>query len=264
MTDVVKPLEMRNELNEPLHDLPTLTATEQECVNKAKRYALDISLKYNKSTSSVSVSNQQKSLQRHKALTLMCRLYVGSISFELREDNIKTTFSNFGAIKSISMSWDPTTLKHKGYAFVEFELPEGAQLALDHMNGVQLGGRQIKVGWPSNMPQAAPIIELIQKECEAKNRIYVSNIHPEITEQELSNIFDPFGKVNNCRLAATPDGIKNAHRGYGFMEFESHTATEEALTMDNFDLGGQIIHVCRAITPNENLTPYGTLGADQQ
>lgn len=33
----------------------------------------------------------------------------------------------------------------KGFAFVEYELPEAAQLALEQMNGVLLGGRNIKV-----------------------------------------------------------------------------------------------------------------------
>lgn len=36
-------------------------------------------------------------------------------------------------------------MKHKGYAFVEFETAEAAQLALEQMNGVVIGGRNIKV-----------------------------------------------------------------------------------------------------------------------
>lgn len=73
------------------------------------------------------------------------RVYVGSISFELKEDTIRQAFIPFGPIKSINMSWDPVTQKHKGFAFVEYELPEAAQLALDQMNGVMIGGRNIKV-----------------------------------------------------------------------------------------------------------------------
>jgi len=34
----------------------------------------------------------------------------------------------------------------QGFAFVEYDLPEAAQLALEQMNGVLLGGRNIKVG----------------------------------------------------------------------------------------------------------------------
>lgn len=82
---------------------------------------------------------------------------MGSISFELKEDTIRAAFLPFGPIKSINMSWDPVTQKHKGFAFVEYEIPEGAQLALEQMNGAMLGGRNIKVGRPSNMPQAVSI-----------------------------------------------------------------------------------------------------------
>lgn len=33
----------------------------------------------------------------------------------------------------------------QGFAFVEYEVPEAAQLALEQMNSVMLGGRNIKV-----------------------------------------------------------------------------------------------------------------------
>lgn len=35
----------------------------------------------------------------------------------------------------------------QGFAFVEYEVPEAAQLALEQMNSVMLGGRNIKVRW---------------------------------------------------------------------------------------------------------------------
>lgn len=244
-------------------NLITLTPEQQELVNKAKKYAVEQSIKgiLLKQT----VTSQQpahKSIQRHQALVLMCRVYVGSISFELKEETIKASFAPFGAIKSINMSRDPVTLKHKGFAFVEYELPEAAQLALEHMNGKQLGGRQIKVGRPSNMPQAAPIIQQIQEECKEQNRIYVSNVRPELFEPELANLFDPFGKVLSCQLAMTPNADPPQHRGYGFIEFETEAAALESLIMDNFDLGGQVLHVCRATTPAENLSSYGTLESE--
>lgn len=84
------------------------------------------------------------------------------------------------------MSWDPVTQKHKGFAFVEYEIPEAAQLALEQMNGVMIGGRNIKVvGRPSNMPQAQAVIDEIQEEAKNYNRIYVASIHPGLTEEDI-------------------------------------------------------------------------------
>lgn len=81
---------------------------------------------------------------------------MGSISFELKEDTIRQAFLPFGPIKSINMSWDPVTQKHKGFAFVEYEIPEAAQLALEQMNGVMIGGRNIKVAGCTHITNSSP------------------------------------------------------------------------------------------------------------
>lgn len=55
----------------------------------------------------------QVAAQRQRALAIMCRVYVGSIYYELGEDTVRQAFAPFGPIKSIDMSWDSVTLKHK-------------------------------------------------------------------------------------------------------------------------------------------------------
>lgn len=178
----------------------------------------------------------------------MCRVYVGSISFELKEETIRAAFAVFGVIKTINMSFDPLTQKHKGFAFVEYELPEAAQLALDQMNGFLMGGRNIKVGRPSNMPQAAPIIEQINEEAKLYNRVYISNILQGITEQDLYLVFEAFGKIKSCSLIQS--SVPGKHKGYSFIEYETEQAANDAVvSMNLFDLGGQQLRVGRAITP---------------
>ena len=76
---------------------------------------------------------------------------MGSINFELGEDSVRQAFAPFGTIKSINLSWDNVSMKHKGYAFLEYETAEAAQLALEQMNGVVIGGRNIKV-WYNGCP----------------------------------------------------------------------------------------------------------------
>jgi RNA recognition motif-containing protein len=71
---------------------------------------------------------------------------VGSINFEVREDTVRQAFMPFGPIRLCQLSWDAVLQKHKGFAFVEYEIPEAASLALDQMNNALLGGRSIKVG----------------------------------------------------------------------------------------------------------------------
>lgn len=58
---------------------------------------------------------------------------------------MKQAFLAFGPIKSISLPYDTILKKHKGFAFIEYDIPEAASLAVEQMNGVMLGGFSIKV-----------------------------------------------------------------------------------------------------------------------
>ncbi|KAI8434535.1 hypothetical protein MSG28_012532 [Choristoneura fumiferana] len=276
--------------------LPRLAGDAADAVARAKKYAMEQSIKMVLMKQTLAhqqqqMASQRTQVQRQQALALMCRLpprpvepvtpelkrperragrgggrgrgrgvanvtivlcrrvYVGSISFELKEDTIRQAFLPFGPIKSINMSWDPVTQKHKGFAFVEYEIPEAAQLSLEQMNGVMLGGRNIKVvGRPSNMPQAQAVIDEIQEEAKRYNRIYVASVHPELSEADIQNVFEAFGPVTHCQLAhgAQP----SRHKGYGFLEYGTLGAALEAIaSMNLFDLGGQYLRVGRAITP---------------
>ncbi|CAG9858532.1 unnamed protein product [Phyllotreta striolata] len=234
--------------------LPKLSSDYADAVSKAKKYAMEQSIRMVLMKQTIAYQQQQEAsqrnlIQRQQALALMCRVYVGSISFELKEDTIRQAFLPFGPIKSINMSWDPVTQKHKGFAFVEYEIPEAAQLALEQMNGAMIGGRNIKVvGRPSNMPQAQNVIDEIQEEAKQYNRIYVASIHADVVESDLQSVFEAFGPIIYCKLAQGSSGHK--HKGYGFIEYETAQAANEAIaSMNLFDLGGQYLRVGRAITP---------------
>ena len=145
-------------------------------------------------------------------------------------------------------SWDPITQKHKGFAFVEYEVPEAAQLALEQMNGVIISGRNIKVGRPSNMPQAQQVIDDITLEAKNYNRIYVASIHADLSQDDIKSVFEAFGPIQTCDLAMT--SVPNRHKGYCFIEYAtSQAATDAISSMNLFDLGGQYLRVGRSITP---------------
>jgi poly(U)-binding-splicing factor PUF60 len=86
------------------------------------------------------------------------------------------------------------------FSFIEFETPEAAQLSLEQMNGAPLGGRNIKVGRPSNMPQAQPIIDQLTEEAKNYNRIYIASIHSELTEKDVQSVFEAFGTIKSSTL----------------------------------------------------------------
>ncbi|XP_028825863.1 poly(U)-binding-splicing factor PUF60-B isoform X1 [Denticeps clupeoides] len=250
--------------------LPPLTPEQQEALQRAKKYAMEQSIK--SVLVKQTIAHQQQQLtnlqmaavtmgfgdplsplqsvaaQRQRALAIMCRVYVGSIYYELGEDTIRQAFAPFGPIKSIDMSWDSVTMKHKGFAFVEYEVPEAAQLALEQMNSVMLGGRNIKVGRPSNIGQAQPIIDQLAEEARAFNRIYVASVHPDLSDDDIKSVFEAFGKIKSCMLARDPN--TGRHKSFGFIEYEKPQSAQDAVSsMNLFDLGGQYLRVGKAVTP---------------
>uniref|UniRef100_A0A8C8LUL8 RRM domain-containing protein n=1 Tax=Oncorhynchus tshawytscha TaxID=74940 RepID=A0A8C8LUL8_ONCTS len=250
--------------------LPPLTPEQQEALQKAKKYAMEQSIK--SVLVKQTLAHQQQQLtnlqmasltmgfgdplsplqsvaaQRQRALAIMCRVYVGSIYYELGEDTVRQAFAPFGPIKSIDMSWDSVTMKHKGFAFVEYEVPEAAQLSLEQMNSVMLGGRNIKVGRPSNIGQAQPIIDQLAEEARAFNRIYVASVHPDLSDEDIKSVFEAFGRIKSCTLARDPTTGK--HKSYGFIEYDKAQSSQDAVSsMNLFDLGGQYLRVGKAVTP---------------
>jgi hypothetical protein len=55
----------------------------------------------------------------------------------------------------------------------------------------------IKVGRPSQMPQAQNCIDEIQKEATNYNRIYVSSVHKDLSEDDIVSVFSAFGTIRS-------------------------------------------------------------------
>ena len=73
------------------------------------------------------------------------RLYVGNLSYETSEDDLRKSFTEFGTVESVAVVTDKYTGKSKGFAFVEMGSREEAQAAMSGLNGTQLGDRTLKV-----------------------------------------------------------------------------------------------------------------------
>lgn len=64
--------------------------------------------------------------------------------------------------------------------------------------------RGFKVGRPCNVPQAQPIIDMINDDSKRHNRIYVASIHPDLSENDIKSVFEAFGPIRSIELAKGP------------------------------------------------------------
>ncbi|KAJ1340307.1 hypothetical protein BSLG_005080 [Batrachochytrium salamandrivorans] len=178
-----------------------------------------------------------------KILSGLSRIYIGSIPFDILEEHMRLAFVQFGCIKSVSMTLDPATNRHKGFCFVEFEAPE-ALMAIERMHGLDMGGRALRVGRPSNfanydlstLPQPMPL----------NTRLYISNVSELVSEDDIIALFETFGKVEACSLI--PNMLNRQHKTFGYVQYASSDSVNVAVTtMNNFELGGRTLCVCRSI-----------------
>ena len=70
------------------------------------------------------------------------KLYVGNLSFQSTEDELRDLFSQYGEVQSVRLISDRDTGRSRGFAFVEME---NANAAIEALNGYELGGRNLRV-----------------------------------------------------------------------------------------------------------------------
>lgn len=73
------------------------------------------------------------------------KLYVGSLSYETKEDALRDLFSQAGKVESVAIIIDKISGRSKGFGFVEMASTEEAKKAIEMFNGKELDGRNIVV-----------------------------------------------------------------------------------------------------------------------
>ena len=72
-------------------------------------------------------------------------IYVGSIPFKLKEEELKALFEKHGEVASAKIIVDKITRQNKGFGFVEMPNDDEALAAIEALNGSEVEGRAINV-----------------------------------------------------------------------------------------------------------------------
>jgi cold-inducible RNA-binding protein len=81
------------------------------------------------------------------------RLYVGNLSYDTTEEELRELFSAHGTVESVNLITEGGSGRSKGFGFVEFRDDQEANAAIAALNGTDLRGRTI------NVNQARPRVE---------------------------------------------------------------------------------------------------------
>ncbi len=73
------------------------------------------------------------------------KLYVGNLSFDCNDADLRQLFEQHGNVSSVQIIMDRDTGRSKGFAFVEMASDQEAQQAIAALNGQSANGRPLTV-----------------------------------------------------------------------------------------------------------------------
>ncbi|MBQ4480991.1 MAG: RNA-binding protein [Victivallales bacterium] len=83
-------------------------------------------------------------------------LYVGNLSYSVRDDELNQLFSQFGKVSSARVITDHDTGRSKGFGFVEMPEDSEAEAAIAALNGQENNGRTLTVNEAKPREPRAP------------------------------------------------------------------------------------------------------------
>ena len=107
------------------------------------------------------------------------QIYVGNISFDTVESDLRAAFQEHGTVKKISMPLNRETMKSRGFAFVTMSNAEETAAAIEAVNESEITGRTVYASESLPKDQVA----------EGKKK-YQARKQSELTSSELSTARD--------------------------------------------------------------------------
>ncbi len=72
-------------------------------------------------------------------------VYVGNLSYEVKEQDLKEIFAEYGTVNRVQLPTDRETGKVRGFAFVEMGTAAEESAAIEALDGAEWMGRELKV-----------------------------------------------------------------------------------------------------------------------
>ncbi|XP_012223253.1 RNA-binding protein squid isoform X5 [Linepithema humile] len=168
------------------------------------------------------------------------KLFVGGLSWETTDKELREHFTAYGDIESINVKTDPNTGRSRGFAFIVFTKAE----SLDKI--MSAGDHVI------NNKKVDP------KKAKARHgKIFVGGLSTELSDDDIKSFFSQFGTIVEVEMPF--DKTKNQRKGFCFITFESEQVVNELLKTSKQTINGKEVDVKKA-TPKPDGGMIGMRG----
>nr|XP_043623774.1 30S ribosomal protein 2, chloroplastic [Erigeron canadensis] len=176
------------------------------------------------------------------------RLYVGNIPRTTNNDELEKIFQEHGSIEKVEVMYDKWSGRSRRFGFVTMKTVDDANVAIEKLNGTEIGGRKIKVN-VTEKPLNGVTSTVVQSDetpfVDSPYKLYVGNLAKTVTSESLKSFFADKGNVLGAKVSRVPGTSKSS--GFGFVSFSSEEEVEAAISSFNDAvLDGQKIRVNKA------------------
>jgi len=144
-------------------------------------------------------------------------IYVKNLDKNIDNKALYDTFSLFGNILSCKVAAGATG-KSYGYGFVHYETEEAAKLAIERVDGMQIGEKTVHVC------EFEKRGERDKKDITNYTNLYIKNFSPELEEDQINEMFSKFGSITS--VAVRTD---NKDRKFAFVNFDESASARKAV-----------------------------------
>ncbi|RWS02172.1 hypothetical protein B4U79_04340 [Dinothrombium tinctorium] len=190
----------------------------------------------NKSEESSEISSSKPNFLKPSSadseLKKLQTVFVSNLDFNTSEDTLRKVFSEFGEISELRLVRNYKGLS-KGLCYIEYSSIEATKTALKH-DRMPIDGRPVFINEVGKKHQFQ-----YQKGLE-KNKLFVKNLDRSLTQEEIREVFEKYGKVKDVRLVTFRNGYS---KGLAYIEFEDELGAQNGLKADGMLLKDRIITV---------------------
>ncbi|OMO78003.1 hypothetical protein COLO4_24888 [Corchorus olitorius] len=189
-------------------------------------------------------------------------IFVGDLAPDVTDYLLQETFrAHYPSVRGAKVVTDPNTGRSKGYGFVKFADENERNRAMTEMNGVYCSTRAMRISaatpkkttafqqqyavakavYPAPA-YTAPVQVLPPDNDPTNTTIFIGNLDPNVTEEELKQLFAPLGEIGYVKIPAA--------KGCGFIQFAARTSAEEAIQrMQGQMIGQQVVRISWGRSP---------------
>ncbi|CAI9769957.1 unnamed protein product [Fraxinus pennsylvanica] len=190
------------------------------------------------------VRKQEREMSVEK--TKFTNVFVKNVSEETTEEDLSKIFGEFGLLTSIVLMRNEDG-KSKCFGFVNFENAEDAARSVQLLNGKKFDNKEWYVGRAQKKYERELELKLqfeqSMKEAVDKSQgsnLYIKNLDDSIGDDELKEVFSPFGSITSCKVMRDSKGVS---RGSGFVAFSSPEEASRAVSFFFLKGGGGLLEM---------------------